>query len=38
MASKKLSVSAVMGYRSMISAGFSSVWPEISTSPVLHDL
>ena len=28
----------VWGYRSLISAGFRSVWPEISTSPVLHDL
>ena len=36
--SKKLSVSAVMGYRSMISAVFRSVLLEISTSPVLHDL
>ena len=36
--SKKLSVSAVMGYRSMLSAVFRSVLPEISTSPVLHDL
>ena len=35
--SKKLSVSAVMGYRSMLSAVFRSVLPEISTSPVLHD-
>ena len=36
--SKKLSVYAVMGYRSMISAVFRSVLLEISTSPVLHDL
>ena len=36
--SKKLSVSAVMGYRSMLSAVFRSVLPEISTSAVLHDL
>ena len=36
--SKKLSVSAVMGYRLMLSAVFRSVLPEISTSPVLHDL
>ena len=36
--SKKLSVSAVMGYRSMLSAVFRSVLPEISTSVVLHDL
>ena len=27
-----------MGYRSMISAVFRSVLPEIATSPVLHDL
>ena len=27
-----------MGYRSMLSAVFRSVLPEISTSPVLHDL
>ena len=36
--SKKLSVSTVMGYRSMLSAVFRSVLPEISTSPVFHDL
>ena len=36
--SKKLSVSAVMGYRSMLSAVFHSVLPEISISAVLHDL
>ena len=36
--SKKLSVSAIMGYRSMLSAVFRSVLPEISTSAVLHDL
>ena len=36
--SKKLSVSAVMGHRSMLSAVFHSVLPEISTSLVLHDL
>ena len=36
--SKKLSVSTVMGYRSMLSSVFSSVLLEISTSPVLHDL
>ena len=36
--SRKLSVSAVMGYRSMLSAVFRSVLPEISTSAVLHDL
>ena len=27
-----------MAYRSFISASFHSVWPEISTSPVIHDL
>ena len=36
--SRKPSVSAVMGYRSMLSAVFRSVLPEISTSVVLHDL
>ena len=36
--SKHLSVSAVRGYRSMLSAVFRFVLPEISTSPVLHDL
>ena len=36
--SRKLSVSAMMGYRSMLSAVFRSVLPEISTSAVLHDL
>ena len=36
--SKKLSVLAVMGYHSMLSAVFRSVLPEISTSAVLHDL
>ena len=36
--SNNLSVSAVLGYRSMISAVFRSVLPEISTSPVLHNL
>ena len=36
--SKKLSVSAVIGYRSMLSAVFRSVLPEISTSAVIHDL
>ena len=36
--SHRLSVSSVMGYRSMLSAVFRSVLPEISTSPVLHDL
>ena len=36
--SKKLSVSAVLGYRSMLSSVFRSSLPEISTSPVIHDL
>ena len=36
--SKKLSVSAVLGYRSMLSAVFRTVLPEISTSPVIQDL
>ena len=36
--SRRLSVSAVMGYRSMLSAVFKSILPEISTSPILHDL
>ena len=36
--SHRLSVSAVMGYRSMLSAVFKSILPEISTSPILHDL
>ena len=36
--SEKLSVSAVMGYRSVLSAVFRSVLPEISTSAVFHDL
>ena len=36
--SRRLSVSSVMGYRSMLSAVFKSVLPEISTSPVLHGL
>ena len=35
---RRLSVSSIMGYRSMLSAVFKSVLPEISTSPVLHDL
>ena len=35
---RKLSVSAIMGYRSMLSAVFRFKLPEISTSPVLHDL
>ena len=34
----RLSVSAVMGYRFMLSAVFKSILPEISSSPVLHDL
>ena len=36
--SKKLSISAVLGYRSMLSAVFHTVLPEISTSPVIQDL
>ena len=36
--SRKLSVSAVMGYCSMLSAVFRLQLPEISSSPVLHDL
>ena len=36
--SRRLSVSSVMGYRSMLSAVFISVLPEIATSPVLRDL
>ena len=36
--SRRLSVSSVMGYRSMLSAVFKSVLPEISPSPVLHGL
>ena len=35
---RKLSVSAVMGYRSMLSTVFRSVLPEISSSSVLQDL
>ena len=35
---KKLSVSAVLGYRSMLSAVFRSQLPEVSTSPVIQDL
>ena len=35
---RRLSVSSVMGYRSMLSAVFRSVLPEISISPVLHVL
>ena len=33
-----MSVSVVLGYRSMLSSVFRSVLPEISTSPVIHDL
>ena len=36
--SKKLSVSAVLGYRSMLSTVFRTVLPEISTSPIIRDL
>ena len=36
--SKKLSVSAVLGYRSMLSAVFWTVLPEFSTSPIIRDL
>ena len=36
--SKKLSISAVLGYRSMLSAVFRRVLPEVSTSPVIQDL
>ena len=36
--SRRLSVSSVMGYRSMLSAVFKSVLPEIATSPVFLDL
>ena len=36
--SRQLSVSAVMGYCSMLSGVFKSVLLEISSSPVLHDL
>ena len=36
--SRKLSVSAVMGYRSMLSAVFRLQLPEISSSSVIHDL
>ena len=31
-------MSAVIGYRSMLSAVFKSILPEISTSSILHDL
>ena len=36
--SKKLSVSAVLGYRSILSAVFRPILPEISTSLVIQDL
>ena len=36
--SRQLSVSAVMGYCSMLSAVFKSILPEISSSPIIHDL
>ena len=36
--SRQLSVSSIMGYHSMLSAVFKSILPEISSSPVLHDL
>ena len=36
--SRQLSVSSIMGYRSMLSTVFKSVLPEISSSPVLQDL
>ena len=36
--SRQLSISAVMGYRSMLSAVFKSLLPEISSSPIIHDL
>ena len=36
--SRKLSVSAVVGYRAMLSAVFRSVLPDISSSSVLQDL
>ena len=36
--SRQLSVSAVMGYRSMLSAVFKSILPEISSSPIIHGL
>ena len=35
--SKKLSVSAILGYRSMLAAVFRFKLPEISTSPILQD-
>ena len=36
--SRKLSVSAILGYRSMLAAVFRFKLPEISTSPILQDL
>ena len=36
--SRQLSVSAVMGYRSMLSAVFKSILPGISSFPTIHDL
>ena len=36
--SRRFSISAVMGYRSILSAVFKSILPEISSSLVLHDL
>ena len=36
--SRKLSVSAILGYRSMLSAVFRMILPEISTSPIIRDL
>ena len=36
--SRKLSVSAILGYRSMLAAVFWFKLPEISTSPILQDL
>ena len=36
--SKKLSISVVLGYRSMLSAVFRTVLPDIATSPVIQDL
>ena len=35
---QKLSVSAVMGYRSMLASAFRFKLPKISSSPILHDL
>ena len=35
---KKLSVSAILGYHSMLSAVFRAILPEISTSPIIRDL